>query len=852
MTRKQLICSAGLALLPILAFSSAQAQEDDEGSKRLGTVTVTAAKKEQTLQETPIAVSVVDESVIENAGIQDLSDLQSLVPSLRVDTYQSSAQTSFKIRGFGNGDNNAGVEPSVAVYIDGVYRSRSAASIADLPNLQRVEVLRGPQSTLFGKNASAGVISIVTQGPQFQQEGNAEVTVGNYGLVKMSADMTGPLTDTIAYSLSGHTAQRDGYANDIGTGQDINDRNRWGARGQLLIEPNDDLSVRLIADYDEIDEICCIASNVINGPTGAIITALGGQLGPEEPLAYNAYFNFAPTNKIENSGISGQVDYEFDFGTLTSITSFRNSQAEQNSDGDFTTADLIGRFYSDTEIDTFTQEVRLAGTTDFMDWMVGGFYFDETVSIDGNIAYGTDLRAYAETLVAAMTAGAVPNAYAAVETALGLPVGTTFGQAGQGLSEEYGQDNEAYSLFGTLDFHLRDDLTLTLGANYTSDKKKAFANITNTDAFSALDFVSIGNTFIYQGALANTLAGYGIDATDPAQLNAFATANPAAFAQIQAGAQAFADANDTNPEFNDFLPLQALQFFPPFVDFPNAVENGESDDSKWTYTARLNYEVNSNLSVYGSYATGFKATSWNLSRDSRPFASDVEALAAAGLLVPNLVAGTRYAGPEDAKVFELGLKAAYDQVAFNVTVFDQEIEGFQSNAFTGTGFALTNAGVQSSTGVEADITWEPVDGLTLVAAGLFMDPVYDEFTNSSNGDISGQRPQSISENSLSLGASYDFVLPNGWDAYARADYQYESEAFLTDDPDTSDITREISMVNAAAGVRLDNGLKVSVWGRNIFDDAYLIEAFPSVAQEGSLTGYPNQPATYGVTVGMEF
>ena len=143
-------------------------------------MTVTSTKREQTLQDIPVAVSVVDETIIEQAEILDLSDLQSLVPSLRVNTYQSSAQTAFIIRGFGNGDNNAGVEPSVGVFIDGVYRSRSAAQIADLPNLKRVEVLRGPQSTLFGKNASAGVISIVTREPQFEQEAHAELSVGNY------------------------------------------------------------------------------------------------------------------------------------------------------------------------------------------------------------------------------------------------------------------------------------------------------------------------------------------------------------------------------------------------------------------------------------------------------------------------------------------------------------------------------------------------------------------------------------------------------------------------------------------------------------------------------------------------
>ena len=173
---KLLALSASVLVLGGLTAPAVVAQEDEsaEDNRRLQTVTVTSTKREATLQDIPVAVSVVDNTTIDQAEILDLADLQAVVPSLRVDQFQSAAQTAFRIRGFGNGDNNAGVEPSVGVFIDGVYRSRSAAAIADLPNLERVEVLRGPQSTLFGKNASAGVISIITQEPQFEQQGSIE------------------------------------------------------------------------------------------------------------------------------------------------------------------------------------------------------------------------------------------------------------------------------------------------------------------------------------------------------------------------------------------------------------------------------------------------------------------------------------------------------------------------------------------------------------------------------------------------------------------------------------------------------------------------------------------------------
>ena len=162
--------SLSVGFTALVAGSSLTAHAQDEGeedARRLNTVTITATKREQTLQDVPVAVSVVDDTTIEKAEIQDLNDLQSVVPSLRVGQLQSSANTNFIIRGFGNGDNNFGIEPSVGVFIDGVFRSRSAGALSDLPNVQRIEVLNGPQSTLFGKNASAGVISVVTREPQF-------------------------------------------------------------------------------------------------------------------------------------------------------------------------------------------------------------------------------------------------------------------------------------------------------------------------------------------------------------------------------------------------------------------------------------------------------------------------------------------------------------------------------------------------------------------------------------------------------------------------------------------------------------------------------------------------------------
>lgn len=859
--RAMLCLGVGLsAMSAIAAPAMAQEEETVEESRTLQTVTITATKREQTLQDVPIAVSVVDDTTIERAAIVDLNDLQSIIPSLRVGQLQSSANTNFVIRGFGNGANNAGIEPSVGVFIDGVYRSRSASQISDLPNIERVEVLRGPQSTLFGKNASAGVISVVTKKPQYEFGGVADATLSNENGYRVNGYVTGPLAENVAGAVGVTYNKRDGYVDDIGTGTETNERNRWGIRGDLLFEPNVNTTFRLMGDYDQIDELCCAAANVINGPTGAIVQALGGQLVPEDPYSYRVAYNLPSTNKIDNGGLSFQGDFDFSGMRLTSITAYRMSKLDTNQDSDFTGANLLAENSNKTDIDTFTQEIRLASTDgDRLDWMVGAFYFDEKVDIENGLFYGDDYRNYANALAGGLnpTTGTITDILAGVEGALGLPVGLTFAQAGQGLSELYGQDNTAWSLFGTLDFRVTERLTATVGLNYTEDKKEAYGNVTATDALSAVDFVAAGQQVILGQALINA----GVDPRDPAAVGAFAQANPAVFA----GLQAFATANATNPDVNPFLALQPLQFLPPFLNFPNSVESGQTKDSATTYTLRLAYDLNDNLNTYVSYATGFKATSWNLSRDSRPFARDFipgspvtnpasSPIRDAGLALPNLVTGTRYAGPEDAAVFEVGLKGVYSNVAFNLAYFDQTIEGFQSNVFTGTGFALANAGKQSNKGLEFDVTWNPINNLQLMVAGTLQDPKYDSFPNSASGDLSGQTPYGIPEVATSTAATYFFDLYN-WDAYVRGDWQYESAVDHFDSDVEQAIfgeQKKVNTFNASTGFTNDSGLGVTLWVRNVFNDEYITTAFPAVAQAGSYMGYPVAPRSYGVTLRKTF
>ena len=806
---------ASIAFTGLAGAAQAQTAAADDNSDAL--IIVTASKRTATLQDTPISVSVTGKMQIEQSQVRDLKDLQTLVPSLRVNQLQSSANTNFIIRGFGNGANNAGIEPSVGVFIDGVYRSRSAAQIGDLPNLERIEVLRGPQSTLFGKNASAGIISIVTAEPKFEFGGNAEVSYGNYNAIIVKGGVTGPITDKVAFSLDGNYNKRDGYGFDVGLNQKTNERNRYGVRGSLLFKPSDDLKIRLIADYDKIDEDCCLTANIVDGPTGAAVRAVGGRVISNQPFAYIAASNIPSSNKIDNYGFSGQIDWNAsDTLALTSITAYRRVKSNTDQDSDFTSADLIGQNANLTNIKTFTQEVRLASSFDGpLNFLIGGFYFNEKIDIASDLLFGKDFKNYANALSG--------GAYSSLEPTLrallpGTPAGT-FGAQGQGVFENYKYKNEAYSIFGQVDFEPVEGLTLTAGGNYTHDKKAVVTDVRSTDVFSGLDLV---------------LAGSRIG-------------NPAAFAG-----------------------LQPLQFLPPFLNYPNVVEDGKTRDSKFTYTLRAAYKISDNFNTYATYATGFKASSVNLSRDSRPLPSNfipgspaqnpaASPIRTAGLAVNNLTTGTRFALPENATVYEIGLKGQFDGFGFNLALFKQSLKGFQGNIFTGTGFVLGNAEKQSTTGIELDATMSPIKNFTVTTNFTYLNPKFDSFVGGTAltpgsfatvpTNLTGQIPAGISKFAYTIGATYVADLSDTMKATFHVDYFGSSPVLIAQG---LSYKREEQSLNASISLAVGHGVEVAVWGRNLADSQYITTLFPGVAQSGSLQGYPSQPRTYGGLVRYRF
>jgi iron complex outermembrane receptor protein len=799
-------------------------------------ITVTATKRAQSLQDVPLTVSVTSQETIQKSSIVDLIDLQTAVPSLRVSQLQSSAQTNFTIRGFGNGANNPGIEPAVLVLIDGVPRSRSSSSLADLPNLERVEVLSGPQSTLFGKNASAGVISITTKAPEGEFGGLIETTVGNYGTQIVKGTVTGPLADNLSYRVSASSNESDGYGVNLMDNSPLNNRDRSAFRAQLAWDVSDDLSIRLIADNDEIDEACCVTGPLRQGPATQASNALadGNVLAADaSPWDYQIFMNAddSPYNRLENEGYSIHMDYDLGFAKLTSITSDRATDMAANFDADFSGARLLRENKLNYDFDTFTQELRLSSNNDSeVQWSVGAFYSEEDTESARTVMYGPLISTYADlmlnslaqTSLAALAGAAQMGFLGAEYTSVSADNFFLGGsgkddnnngvidpdeRAGGSLREDFEMSSKTLSLFANVEFPLSDGWSGSIGLNKTKDEKHVTSDVLIRDEFASVPWEDLDNR------------------------------------------------------------LLAFKFFPPFTPYPESGRDFDSDDL--THTLRLTHEYSDNTKVYISHSTGFKPTSVNLSVNATS---------------PR----TRAADPEYSENIEIGMKHSHETGYLNIALFNQNIEGFQSNTFVGTGFQLVNAGDQRHQGLEFDLKQQLSENWLLGLSAIKIDAEYESFERGPcqtlpegqgifpsiecdpglpTRDLSGTKPAGISDWSANLNATHSFNVSDAVSSFLRLEYVYESEVAAVDNVpatkspllgqpgivDNIPAVRSTKNFNMSIGFNhAPSGIEVMLWGRNLTNHQSLLSAFPTSAAPGSFGGYPNAPRTYGLTARATF
>ena len=865
----------------------------DEGT----TIVVTAQGRTQELTDVPVAVNVVSAEELRNSGASDIRELNQVAPSLLVSSTGNEANGSARIRGIGTVGDNPGLESSVAVFVDGVYRSRSGNALSELGPIDRVEVLRGPQGTLGGRNSSAGLINIYTAPPEFELGGYGAVSYGNYDAIRVEGGINVPLGDTVAGRLDGVYFKRDGFYNDVVNNTDVNNRDRYLVRGQLLFEPNDMLSVRLTGDYSKKDEACCAATFVQptfaplarvspgldpftrpnGGPaltsTGNPITNILLGLGQNPAALTQSTFNrniyVTPgrsyAGETEDYGVALEANWDLGGAELTSITGYREYSNFQGSDTDYTQVDILYRAPGPNagarEFQTFSQELRLQGEAfdGVLDWLVGGYYANEKLQVRDNLRFGTQYGTFANCRIALAINPALANPgaancfganIAAIDGTLGPPA---FGAATPliiaginnlatvsdrgSTGDVYDQESNNWAIFTHNIINVTDRFNITLGLRYTNENKDFSATFANDNTACPTN-----------RALLTPLLGN------------------AALAPLAGGLLSLSCQGNSTSELNGV-----------------SIADDRSED-EFTGTAILSFKPTDRLLTYASYSRGYKAGGFNLDRSAlaNPLALNVAALNPAALQF----------GQETVDAFEIGGK--YDGRNFTVTLagFHQEFSNFQLNTFNGSVFLVQNvnscstplngadqdasaatgacavANIQPGViaqGVEMELNIRPARFLNANLGFTYANTSYenDLIGNDTGAPLDpalrllpGDNLSNAPEITGTASVSYTPPLGNSGlsglfylNARISDDYNTGSDLLFGKEQDA------FAVVNGRVGLRgPDEKWAIEFWAQNIFDEGYTQVAFntPFVAPQQTYSAYLAEPRTYGITVRAGF
>ncbi len=844
----------------VQAQEAAQAADKDEPTTLAG-LKVTAQKREEVLQDVPVTVTVIDEQLLRDTGVRDIKDLQALVPGLTVTSTQNEAITTARIRGIGTVGDNVGLESSVGIVIDGVYRPRNSVGFGDLGQLERIEVLKGPQGTVFGKNTSAGVINVVTRKPSYTQSAEGEISVGNYGAVGLRGSYNDALGENAAFSVYAAQQSRDGWM-DVRTGvgprtvTEDYDQNYHTLRGKLLLEPTENLEIQVSADFTSREENCCTAVQTVLGSSSRIINALAGGNGlpvattfPAEadPFARVAYSNRSTEQDIKDKGISAEVNWDtswFGGATLTSITAQREWQAINGLDYDFSGADLLYRNAEEDEslsrFETFSQELRLTGATDKLDWMVGMFYSDEDLTRNETYRIGPHYEPYLAINLLGLinpALASLPNAATFLADATGRPYGTAF--AGLGAHDRYKQNAKSTALFTNNTWHATDALDLTFGLRYTKEEKDLHASYTNPNG---------------SPGCASYFGPTGVSAAAIGRIAAALTARGVPFASLPAASQ--------QTIINNVVGYSCLPW-------ANVLHNGRNvdqsmDEKEWSGTLKAAYRWNENVMTYASAARGYKGGGFNLDRTQTGITPTTDDTSFPGEFVDS---------------YELGLKTnwAGGTLVLNATAFSQEYTDFQLNAFLGTSFVVHSIPKVTSRGIDGEIMWQPrgVPGLMLQGGFTYADTKFGK--DIPGNDFVERSPLSTSGAMYKLpGATMPFAPKFSGSASVTYDWdigskligrfnlgaKYMGEYNTGSDLDVEKHQEAYTLVNARVGLGASNQRwMLELWANNLTDVEYVQVGFDGPLQAlfpdpgnafNTYNAFPAAPRMYGVTLRVRY
>lgn len=467
--------------ISLALFLSVYASSPLAQTNALEEVVVTATKRAQSLQDVPMAVNAFNADTIETAGINDAGDLAILTPALNINVNTNPFAARMVIRGVGTAQTDPALEPSVGLFIDGIYLGRTGLGMSDLTDIERIEVLQGPQGTLYGKNTNAGAISVITKKPSFEKsEGYIEASVGNYSMNKLTASISGPLTQNLAYRLSGNINQRDGYY-DNSAGVDFNDADDWNIQGKLQWEPTESLSILLSGSRVERDTTCCGADAVQDESVNNELVAQGLSPDSNDPYDYNVQSNADNRFAMESDLLSMTIDYDTGWGAIKSITAWNDYSYRVDQDPDRSELDILTLSNDKYSGDSFSQELRFtASPNDNVDYMLGVFYLEQNTKRGGDepfVFIGDDI----------ITIGSQQD----------LPFPLPFNflvQPGDSLTIDMDQDAETIAFFGQGTWHIGDQWHVTGGLRWSDEEKKS--DLFSQTYSTAFSYQILGASFL--------------------------------------------------------------------------------------------------------------------------------------------------------------------------------------------------------------------------------------------------------------------------------------------------------------------------------------------------------------------
>ena len=460
----QLLTAAALVLGT--AFPAAVVAQD-LGQLILEEIIVTAQKRVETLQDVPISVSVLGSDVLNDAGLDKIEDIQHYVPNLQMT--ESGISTQMYVRGIGTG-NNQGFEQSVGMYIDGVYYGRQQLIRAPFFDLERIEVLRGPQGVLFGKNTIAGALNLTTAKPTDEFSGSVSLEAGDHGILDAQAMVSGPFSDTVRGRLAVRSYEEDGYYRNTFRGRDETQRDDFAVRGTLEWDASDDLTFTLKVENNQFDAVGRSISMIQDDPVlppsplagldfDGIFTALFMQPGVvgEPAIDFNRLANVAEFSNNDLTNISLNVDYSLGENTLTFVTGMVEYEIEETCDCDFVAGSIFGTLAIE-EYEQFSQEIRLASPTGGnVEWIAGVFYQTGDLDYQDNIVIPPD------TVLQFLSGGALASI------------------TSTSVHRDYLADSDLWAGFGQVTWNIGDTVRLTLGGRYTSEDKDASRELNTWD-----------------------------------------------------------------------------------------------------------------------------------------------------------------------------------------------------------------------------------------------------------------------------------------------------------------------------------------------------------------------------------